>query len=525
MTFTDDSSLIGAGDDVLAQYVAVCRDAIDESELDSAATPLLRRLLDHATGGMPEALDALLQSARARIRSNTALSDLQARSDYAQQLANMGDYDWHIATDTNQWSDQLYRIYGYEPQSFNASYEKFMSLIHPADRDRVGKVHQAAYANGGDYEMIERVVRPDGELRYLKSNGQVVTDEWGTPVRMRGTCVDITDRIKADEAREQAVSRLKRLVESSPEAIVVFDQSGQIVQSNRKAHELLCGDPVGRAIDEILPEYRSAGQAVEASGLDGRMLTLDVDIAVLAEAGDTEGPVMAAFIRDAKARLASESLAANLREAQVRRRHALDLNDNVVQGLTAAALALTADDLVAAESYLSRTLVSARSMMNNFLIGVDDQELVPGDLVRGEPSTIEPAPAEPPKVEQAPVATTARILVVDDNVDVRRLLAAQLERDGYTVVGEASDGLEAVDRAQELNPDVVVMDLAMPRMDGLQALPLILAKVPSAKVVIVSGFDQGTMREKVMAAGATRYVEKGIRMNLTDIVQEVLVAP
>jgi len=523
MTFTEDSSQIGVGDDVLAQYVAVCREAIDEGELDSAATPLLRRLLDRATGGLPAALDAILESARARIRANTALSDLQTRSDYAQQLANMGDYDWHIATDTNQWSDQLYRIYGYEPQSFNASYEKFMSLIHPADRDRITKTHQAAYANGGEYEMIERIVRPEGEVRYLKSNGQVVTDEWGTPVRMRGTCVDITDRVHADEAKEVAVKRLRRLVESSPEAIVVFDQTGLIVQSNRRAHELLCGDPVGRAIDEILPEYRAAGQAVEASGLDGRMLTLDVDLAVLGE-GVAEGDVMAAFIRDAKARLASESLAANLREAQVRRRHALDLNDNVVQGLTAAALALGADDLDAAESYLSRTLVSARSMMNNFLIGVDDQELVPGDLVRGEPSTIEPMPAEPAKVEPAPVSASGRILVVDDNIDVRRLLAAQLERDGFVVVGEASDGLEAVDRAMELEPDVVVMDLAMPRMDGLQALPLILAKVPSAKVVIVSGFDQGTMRDKVMAAGATRYVEKGIRMNLTDIVQEVLLA-
>ena len=49
----------------------------------------------------------------------------------------MGDYDWHIPTDTNRWSDQLYRIYGHEPQSFNASYERFLSLIHPDDRERI----------------------------------------------------------------------------------------------------------------------------------------------------------------------------------------------------------------------------------------------------------------------------------------------------------------------------------------------------------------------------------------------------
>src|SRR6478735_11735527 len=56
-----------------------------------------------------------------------ALRDLQARVDNAQQLAHMGDYDWEIATDTNQWSDQLYRIYGHEPQSFSPDYERFLS--------------------------------------------------------------------------------------------------------------------------------------------------------------------------------------------------------------------------------------------------------------------------------------------------------------------------------------------------------------------------------------------------------------
>ena len=124
-----------------------------------------------------------------------SLADLRARVDSAQQLANMGDYDWEIATDTNSWSDQLYRIYGYEPQSFDASYERFLSMIHPDDREHIEAIHQQAYQTGGGYQMIERIVRPDGEVRYLSSNGEVITDDNGTPVRMRGTCLDITERV------------------------------------------------------------------------------------------------------------------------------------------------------------------------------------------------------------------------------------------------------------------------------------------------------------------------------------------
>jgi PAS domain S-box-containing protein len=136
------------------------------------------------------------------------LADLRSRVDNAQQLADMGDYDWHIETDTNTWSDQLFRIYGYEPGAIEPAYEVFMQHVHPEDRDTVRAVHQHAYATGEPYEMIERIVRPDGEVRHLASNGQVVTDENGNPVRFRGTCIDITERVRAEQRHEQVAVRL-----------------------------------------------------------------------------------------------------------------------------------------------------------------------------------------------------------------------------------------------------------------------------------------------------------------------------
>lgn len=465
----------------------------------------------------------LIEATLARRHAEGLLTDLVARVDNAQGLANMGDYDWHIVTDTNRWSDQLYRIYGHPPQSFNPSYERFLEHIYPEDRDRITGIHQHSYATGEPYEMVERIVRPDGEIRHLASNGQVIRDAGGTPVRMRGTCIDITDRVVAEEARERIAARFRGLVESCPDAILVLDGGRRIVQANGRATGLLGADPVGHDLGEISPGPLVAGTAIEATGLDGRALLLDVTLAELSQVPD-EG-LVAAFLHDAAPRLAGEALAATLREAQSRRQQALELNDNIVQGLTAAALTLQMGDLTSSSRYLEMTLAAARHLMNDWLNPLSGEDLQPGDLVRTIPSTLDEDSARITAAD--PVATEVvgprRILVADDNQVVRDLLRAQLVSTGkYDVVGVAGDGEEAVRLAVELRPEIVLLDLSMPHMDGLQALPLILQGVPGVRVIVLSGFDQGQMADKALIAGASRYVEKGLRMDLDAVIDSVL---
>ncbi len=104
----------------------------------------------------------------------------------------------------------------------------------------------------------------------------------------------------------------------------------------------------------------------------------------------------------------------------------------------------------------------------------------------------------------------ARVLIVDDTPDLRLLLQLSLSRyEGVTVVAEAEDGQQGVDLAREHQPDVVLLDLAMPRMDGLQALPLIRNNAPAARVVVLSGFDEARMAATATAAGAHAYLRKG----------------
>jgi PAS domain S-box-containing protein len=471
---------------------------------------------------------ATLDTGLARVQSQADLHDLTARVNNAQQLANMGDYDWHIATDTNTWSNQLFRIYGHEPQSFNPSYEKFLSLIHPDDRERISGLHQHAYATGEPYAMIERIVRPDGEVRYLSSNGEVIFGEDNVPIRMRGTCIDITDRVLADRERERVSARFMELVNSAPDAIIVLDGDHRIISANQMAHELLGSHAEGHTLADIVPGWDGADvNGVSATGLDGRRLRLDVITTELSPGTDADSDRLSAvFLRDAKTRLDGEAMASRLGEAQLRRRQALEINDNVVQGLVAAAYALDQGQVPNSQSYLEQTLSAARAMMDDLLEPLDGEGLQPGDLVRLTPAAIGMVEGSvTPEQDQDPrTKNSHRVLVVDDADDLRTLLRARMEtRNGLVVVGEAADGLAAVELASELQPDLVMLDLAMPRMDGLEALPLIRAAVPGVRVIVLSGFNQSTLAEKAIEAGADRYVVKGGSMRkLLDLVDTIL---
>ncbi len=469
-----------------------------------------------------------LDGGLARVQSQADLRDLTARVNNAQQLANMGDYDWHIPTDTNTWSDQLFRIYGHEPQSFHPNYEKFLSLIHPDDRERISGLHQHAYATGEPYAMIERIIRPDGEVRYLSSNGQVIFGEDDVPIRMRGTCIDITDRVLADRERERISARFMELVNSAPDAILVLDGDHRIISANQMAHELLGRHAEGHTLADIVPGWDGADvNGVSATGLDGRRLRLDVITTALSPETDADSDRLAAvFLRDAKTRLDGEAMASRLGEAQLRRRQALEINDNVVQGLVAAAYALDQGQVPNSQSYLEQTLSAARAMMDDLLEPLDGQGLQPGDLVRMTPAAIGMVEGSvTAEQDDGPEAKSShRVLVVDDADDLRTLLRARMEtRNGLVVVGEAADGLAAVELASELQPDLVMLDLAMPRMDGLEALPLIRAAVPGVRVIVLSGFNQSTLAEKAIEAGADRYVVKGGSMRkLLDLVDTIL---
>jgi DNA-binding NarL/FixJ family response regulator len=103
-----------------------------------------------------------------------------------------------------------------------------------------------------------------------------------------------------------------------------------------------------------------------------------------------------------------------------------------------------------------------------------------------------------------------RIFLCDDVPELRALLRYSLEEDDdLRVVGEAGNAIEGIEGIAELTPDVVLLDLSMPGMDGLEAIPEIRRRSPETRIVVFSGFAADRMREPALELGAHRYLEKG----------------
>jgi two-component system, cell cycle sensor histidine kinase and response regulator CckA len=177
--------------------------------------------------------------------------------------ARMGTWDWNVATGKVQWSDNVETIFGLLPGSFEGTYDGFIQLVYPKDRAHVEAVVQhtlKGYVD--DYEVIHRVQRPDGSLRWVEGRGRVLRDGAGNAVRMIGTVVDITARREAEDRAQ----RFANIVEHMQMGVFIYhledkadDRTLKLVAGNPAAEALVCrrvADYIGMSIDVIFPTAR-----------------------------------------------------------------------------------------------------------------------------------------------------------------------------------------------------------------------------------------------------------------------------
>ena len=203
-----------------------------------------------------KAVQATLQEITEQKQAEAALKRSEANLAAAQRMAHMGSWEREIATDTLTWSDEQFRIYGYEPGSVEPSTELVLERIHPDDRtDFLLNVERAYHDGLGEYENEYRVVRSDGSVRYVHSRGEAEFDEEGQPIRLRGTALDITDRKLAEIGIDQTLQRFKDFARSASDFFWEMDENLRFSFFSERFTEVTGVDPeelIGKTREETV---------------------------------------------------------------------------------------------------------------------------------------------------------------------------------------------------------------------------------------------------------------------------------
>lgn len=138
---------------------------------------------------------------------------------HAERISQLGCFEWNLATNVVRWSEQLYRIYGLLPGEFEPSYENYLDLVVPEDRDQVVSTLQQALDRGGEFTSVKRIRHSSGEIRYIESSGEVVSDEDGHPLQIVGVCRDVTERVEHQQERDRQIERLRLLADYASEVM------------------------------------------------------------------------------------------------------------------------------------------------------------------------------------------------------------------------------------------------------------------------------------------------------------------
>lgn len=195
----------------------------------------------------------------------------------AQRLAHIGSWSWDVETDTHIWSDEVFRIYGFQPEEFAPSYETFLRMMHPEDRELINRVVQNSLRTHEPFSYHYRISRPEGVERILYSRGNVATDEQGQRVRMFGTVQDVTERKRAEEQQKIYNERLR--------AFSARLQAAREEEGARIAREI--HDELGSALTSLRWDLESLEKALSETADAPQLETLRAKVADITRQTET----------------------------------------------------------------------------------------------------------------------------------------------------------------------------------------------------------------------------------------------
>jgi len=155
----------------------------------------------------------------------------------AHELVGLGRWELDHATGELIWSEEIYRLFGRDPETFRPRIDDFRNALHPDDRDEEAALQYAALQSREPYSSVHRIIRPDGEVRHIAERGETTYSESGKPLRTIGTTLDVTDLKRAEQALLEEQAFKNALLESSDFAVIACDPDGKLKMFNRAARE------------------------------------------------------------------------------------------------------------------------------------------------------------------------------------------------------------------------------------------------------------------------------------------------
>ncbi|HEX4644377.1 MAG TPA: PAS domain-containing protein, partial [Verrucomicrobiae bacterium] len=162
------------------------------------------------------------------------LTESQRKLEEAQRIAHVGHWERDLKTDLVAWSDEIYRIFGLAPRPQKIHFPEFLELVDPGDRARVARSVSEAVRDLQHYSVEYRIVRANGEERFVRSEGDVIRDDSGRPLRAFGILQDITDRKRMENVLRESESQLRLVIDTIPTMAWILRPDGTVEFLNQR---------------------------------------------------------------------------------------------------------------------------------------------------------------------------------------------------------------------------------------------------------------------------------------------------